>query len=135
MLEERASLGRPGAPVTVVEYSSFQCPYCRQLAPVVKATMQGPIGKDVRWVYKHFPLSTQAWSELAAVGAECARRLGGDGKFWALHDLYFDQQPSFTPQNHRKRAVAWAKGAGLPGARFERCLESAEALARAREGK
>jgi protein-disulfide isomerase len=131
-LTGRPSLGRSGAPITVVEYSSFQCPYCRKLAPVVKQTMEGPLGKEVRWVYKHFPLSTQAWSELAAVGAECARSIGGNAKFWPLHDFYFEQQDSFTPQNHRERAVAWAKSAGLPAKKFERCLDSPEALARVR---
>lgn len=129
---DRASLGRPDAPVTIVEYSSFQCPYCRQLATVVKETLRGRLGKDVRWVYKHFPLSTQAWSELAAVGAECARQLGGNATFWVLHDLYFEEQPSFTPQNHRGRAVAWAKRAGLSVPRFESCLDGGAALGRVR---
>ncbi len=132
-LRERPSLGPSDAAVTVVEYSSFQCPYCRKLAPAVKHTMQGPLGKQVRWVYKHFPLSTQAWSELAAVGAECARRLGGDGRFWAIHEFYFEQQDGLTPQNHRERAVAWTKTAGLSVGRFEQCLDSPEALARVRE--
>ncbi len=131
-LTDRASLGRADAPVTVVEYSSFQCPYCRQLAPVVKQTLRGRLGREVRWVYKHFPLATQAWSEPAAVAAECARRLGGNGKFWALHDLYFEQQSSFTLENHRERAVAWARRAGLPVQQFGSCLDGGQALARVR---
>ncbi len=131
-LADRASLGRPDAPVTVVEYSSFQCPYCRRLAAVVKETLRGRLGSEVRWVYKHFPLSTQAWSEPAAVAAECARQAGGNAAFWALHDFYFDEQPSFTPQNHRERAVAWAKRAGLSVPRFESCLDGGAALGRVR---
>ncbi|HWP35794.1 MAG TPA: thioredoxin domain-containing protein, partial [Thermodesulfobacteriota bacterium] len=123
----RASLGPATAPVTVVEYSSFQCPWCRRLAPVVKEVLKGPLGAQVRWVYKHLPLASQPWSEPAAVAAECARTLGGDQKFWALHDLYFDQQESFTPQNHRSRVVAWARGAGLPAEAFERCLDGPDA--------
>ncbi len=132
-LAGRASLGRADAPVTVVEYSSFQCPYCRRLASAVKQTMQGPLGKEVRWVYKHFPLNQQAWSEPAAVATECTRQIGGDAKFWALHDLYFEQQDTFTPQNHRERAVAWAKGAGLPVKAFEGCLDSPAARKRVQE--
>jgi protein-disulfide isomerase len=132
-LAERPSLGRTDAPVTVVEYSSFQCPFCRRLAPAVKQTMQGPLGKEVRWVYKHFPLGSQAWSEPAAVAAECARSIGGDGKFWALHDLYFEQQETFTAENHRERAVAWARGAGLPVKAFEGCLGSPAARKRVQE--
>lgn len=132
-LAERPALGPTRAPVTVVEYSSFQCPYCRQLAHAVKQTMRGPLGKEVRWVYKHFPLSSQPWSEPAAVAAECARSIGGDDKFWALHDLYFGQQDTFTPQNHRERAVAWARQVRLPVERFENCLDNQAARRRVQE--
>jgi protein-disulfide isomerase len=132
-LKDRPGLGRADAPVTVVEYSSFQCPFCRKLAPVVKETMEGTLGKEVRWVYKHFPLTSQPWSEPAAVAAECARRVGGDAKFWALHDVLFDQQASLTPQDLRPRSVAWAKAAGLHLRRFERCVDDPEAKARVQE--
>lgn len=132
-LAGRPSLGRADAPVTVVEYSDFQCPFCRQMAPVVHRTMQGPLGKDVRWVFKHLPLaSIHPWAEPAAVAAECARSVGGDEKFWALHDHYFEQQEAFTVKNHRERTVAWARGAGLPAEAFERCLGDQAPLERVR---
>jgi protein-disulfide isomerase len=132
-LKDRASLGRDDAPVTVVEYSDFQCPYCRKMSPVVHETIKGPRGKEVRWVYKHFPLtSIHPWAEPAAVAAECARRVGGDAKFWALHDHYFAEQEKFTAENHRDRAIAWAKGAGISAARFASCLDGKEALERVR---
>lgn len=133
-LDDRPSLGRAGAPVTIVEYSDFQCPYCRRMAPVTKEIMKGPLGKDVRWVYKHFPLvRIHAWAEPAAVASECARRLGGNPKFWSLHDLYFEEQDSFTAENHRERAVAWARAQSMPAARFEQCLDDPQVLARVRE--
>jgi protein-disulfide isomerase len=132
-LKDRASLGRADAPVTVVEFSDFQCPYCRRMSGVVHDTLKGPRGKDVRWVYKHFPLAQiHPWAEPAAVAAECARQVGGDAKFWALHDHYFAEQERFTAENHRERAVAWARGAGLSPSRFERCLDGKEAAARVR---
>jgi protein-disulfide isomerase len=55
-LADRPALGRPQAAVTIVEYSDFQCPFCRRMSPVVEATMKGPLARDVRWVFKHFPL-------------------------------------------------------------------------------
>jgi protein-disulfide isomerase len=128
----RPTLGPKEAPVTVVEYSSFQCPYCRKLASAVKEVMGGRLGKQVRWVYKHFPLETQPWSEPAAVAAECARVVGGSAKFWALHDFYFEGQGGITPENHRQQAIAWATGAGLPATPFERCLDGPDARGRVR---
>ncbi len=124
-LKDRASLGRTDAPVTIVEYSDFQCPFCRRLSPVVHETMDGPLGKDVRWVFKHFPLrGIHPWADPAAVASECARQIGGNGAFWKLHDTFFGEQDAFTVENHRTRVLAWARKQGLPAARFETCLDT-----------
>ncbi|HEX7127492.1 MAG TPA: thioredoxin domain-containing protein [Thermodesulfobacteriota bacterium] len=130
-LRDRPGRGEPQATVTIVEYSDFQCPYCRRMSPVVDAITSGPLARDVRWVFKHFPLrGIHPWAEPAAVAAECARQVGGDAAFWKLHDLYFDQQDAFTPENHRGRVVRWARTEGLPVARFEACLDSPAPKAR-----
>lgn len=129
-LEQRPSRGNAGALVTIVEYSDFQCPFCRRMSPVVEETMRGPSAGDLRWVYKHFPLRIHPWAEPAAVASECARQVGGNDAFWSLHDLYFAEQDAFTTENHRERVMAWAQKAGLSRARFERCLESPAAKQR-----
>jgi protein-disulfide isomerase len=130
-LADRPALGRPQAAVTIVEYSDFQCPFCRRMSPVVEATMKGPLARDVRWVFKHFPLrSIHPWAEPAAVASECARQVGGNGAFWRMHDAYFAGQDAFTVENHRGRVVSWARTQGLPAARFERCLDEAAPKAR-----
>jgi protein-disulfide isomerase len=131
-LKDRPTVGRSDAAITVVEYSSFQCPYCRRLAAETKPVLASPVGKDVRWVFKHFPLESQKWSEPAAVAGECARGIGGNAKFWQLHDLYFQQQDQFTAENHRQRVVEWARRAGLSASRFERCLADPKTVARVR---
>lgn len=82
-------LGGPYAAMTIVEYGDFECPNCKQAAPAVRLLLKR-FGGRVRFVYRHFPLGEvhpHAW--LAALAAEAA---GGQGKFWQMHDLLFDNQ-------------------------------------------
>ncbi|HVF18537.1 MAG TPA: DsbA family protein [Steroidobacteraceae bacterium] len=82
-------LGPAHAPVTVVEYGDFECPNCKQAAPAVKLIL-AKFDQAVRFVYRHFPLEEVHSHALhAAQAAECA---GGQGKFWQMHDLLFDNQ-------------------------------------------
>src|SRR5262245_59862213 len=83
------ALGPAHAPVTVVEYGDFECPNCKQAAPAVRLLLKRFEGR-VRLVYRHFPLEeVHPHALLAAQAAEAA---GGQGKFWAMHDLLFDNQ-------------------------------------------
>ena len=81
--------GAATAPVTIVEYGDFECPRCKQTAPVLHRLLERFPGK-VRLVYRHFPLTeVHPHALLAAEVSECA---AGQGKFWAMHDLLFDHQ-------------------------------------------
>jgi protein-disulfide isomerase len=83
------ALGASHAPVTVVEYGDFECPNCKQAAPAVKLLLERFPGR-VRLVYRHFPLEEVHPHALhAALAAEVA---AGQGKFWPMHDLLFDNQ-------------------------------------------
>jgi protein-disulfide isomerase len=83
------TLGASHAPVTVVEYGDFECPNCKQAAPAVKLLLERFAGR-VRLVYRHFPLEEVHPHALhAALAAEVA---AGQGKFWPMHDLLFDNQ-------------------------------------------
>lgn len=82
-------LGAAGAPVTVVEYGDFECPICKQSAPAVKLLLQR-FENAVRFAYRHFPQEAVHPHALqAAEAAECA---GSQGRFWAMHDLLFENQ-------------------------------------------
>ena len=82
-------LGPSHAAVTVVEYGDFECPNCKQAAPAVKLLLQRFNGR-VRFVYRHFPLEGVHPHALnAALAAEAA---AGQGKFWEMHDLLFENQ-------------------------------------------
>ena len=83
------ALGASHAPVTVVEYGDFECPNCKQAAPAVKLLLERFPGR-VRLVYRHFPLEEVHPHALqASLAAEAA---AGQGKFWPMHDLLFDNQ-------------------------------------------
>ena len=79
--------GPTDAMITILEYSDFQCPYCAQVAPVLDDLLV-KFPKDVRFVYRHFPLNIHDKSITSAQAAEAA---GLQGKFWEMHDLLVGQ--------------------------------------------
>ncbi len=81
--------GPDNAPVTLVEYGDYQCPYCGQAYPIVKE-IQKAFGKKLRFVFRNFPLNqAHPYAELAAESAEAA---GAQGKFWEMHDALYENQ-------------------------------------------
>lgn len=82
-------LGPADARVTVVEYGDFECPICKQAAPAVKLALNRFAGR-MRYVFRHFPL--EEVHPHALLAAEAAEAAGGQGKFWQMHDLLFDNQ-------------------------------------------
>jgi protein-disulfide isomerase len=105
------SIGRIHAPVTLVEYGDFECPSCKQAAGAVKLLL-ARFGENVRFVFRHFPLEeVHPHALLAAEAAECA---GGQGKFWAMHDLLFDHQLRLE----RAHLLDYARRLDLDIARF-----------------
>jgi protein-disulfide isomerase len=87
--------GPADAPLTLVEYGDYQCPYCGAAYPVVKQ-LQKTLGMKLRFVFRNFPL-TQA-HPYALMAAEAAEAAALQGKFWEMHDLLFEQQTSLTPE-------------------------------------
>jgi protein-disulfide isomerase len=94
-------IGPANARITVTEYGDFECPNCKQAAPAVKLLLQH--FKDrIRFVYRHFPLEEVHPHALHA--AEAAECVGGQGKFWPMHDLLFENQPRL--RLHQLRSYA-----------------------------
>jgi len=87
--------GPAGAPVTVVEYGDFECPYCGKAEPVVRELL-ADFG-DVRYVWRHLPLAdVHPNAELAAEASEAA---AAQGAFWDMHDLLLDHQGELRPRD------------------------------------
>src|SRR5713101_1128847 len=87
--ERDHSVGPASAPVTLVEYGDFECPYCGAAYPILKEIVTR-MSHDLRFVFRNFPISTShPHAEKAAEGAEAA---GAQGKFWEMHDQLFEHQ-------------------------------------------
>ena len=118
--------GPADAPITIVEFSDFQCPYCARAAGTVAQVLAA--NPDVRLVYAHLPLDNHAWAQPAALAATCAAQQTDDA-FWALHDLYFRDQRSLTPANVVARSRDALGAANLNLAAWETCVRDTDSQA------
>ena len=100
------SAGPENAPVTLVEYGDFECPHCGSMEPVLQE-LRRLAGQNLRFVYRHFPLtSSHPYAEQAAEAAEAA---GMQGAFWPMHDTLFAHQDALTTRD----LVDYAAALGL----------------------
>jgi len=93
--------GAEHSPVTVVEYGDFECPICKQAAPAVKLVLER-FAARIRFVFRHFPIESAHPHAMHA--AQAAEAAGGQGKFWQMHDLLFDNQRHLKMANLREYA-------------------------------
>jgi len=109
------TLGPKNAPVTVIEFADFQCPFCKRSEDAVKAVRE-KYGDRVQLVFMDFPLSFHPHAMPAANAARCAE---AQGKFWQYHDALFADQSKLEPNDLK----ATAKTLGLDTAKFNACLD------------
>jgi len=95
---EYAAMGPSTAPVTVVVFSDFQCPYCKKMRALLAAEPLITSGSKVRLVFRHMPMPRHEWAQKAAEAAACAQLQNGDA-FWRLHDALFENQDKITGDN------------------------------------
>lgn len=110
--------GQPQAPVTIIEFSDLQCPFCASITPTLQELMK-QYPDQVRWVFKNFPLDFHADSPLAHAAALAAER---QGKFWEMHDLIFANHHNLKRDN----LLAEARSLNLDMDRFTADLDSAD---------
>ena len=126
--------GNPNARVMVVEYSDFDCPFCKVFHETMQAIMDefGASG-DVAWVYRHFPLaSLHPSAPHIAEASECVASLGGDEAFWTFSDLVFGERGQNELTNIT-RLDEFAETAGVDVATFNSCLTANEKRAEVEE--
>jgi protein-disulfide isomerase len=99
-------IGAQTAPVTIVEYGDYECPFCGAAHPVTK-TLQRALGDNLRFAYRHFPLSQIHLHAYQA--AEAAEAAGAQGSFWEMHDILFENQRRLSTQD----LLAYAGTLGL----------------------
>jgi protein-disulfide isomerase len=111
--EDRDHIQGPAdAPVTLIEYGDYECPYCGAAYPIVKA-VQSRMGERLRFVFRNFPITTaHPHAEQAAEAAEAA---GAQGSFWEMHDLLYEKQKRLEDDDLR----GYAEQVGLDVERFD----------------
>jgi len=115
--------GNPAAAVSIIEYSDFECPFCKRFH-ATPGELARQFGDRVNWVYRHFPLDFHnPAARREAIASECAAKLGGNEAFWKFTDAVFAHTQSNgkgLPPEHSEEALA--KRLGIDGAAFGKCL-------------
>ena len=122
--DDDAVLGNENAPVTIIEFSDYQCPFCGRFylnaLPQLKKEYIDT-GK-VKLVFRDYPLSFHENAQKAAEAAEAARELGGNDAYWKMHDKIFENQDAITIED----LVEYAKEIGADETRFKELLDSSK---------
>jgi protein-disulfide isomerase len=123
--KDSPSLGPANAPVTLVEFSDFQCPVCRSLHDALRGLL--PNYPQVRVVFKDFPLEQlHPWARTAAIAGRCAYQQD-PAAFWKMYDLIYDNQEVISPETAWGKMMDFAGQLGLNSDTFKACMASPEA--------
>jgi len=115
-LDDDPSKGPDKAPVTIVEFSDYQCPFCSRAENTVQDVLK-KYGDKIHFVYRDYPLPFHANANIAAQAAQCA---ADQGKFWEMHAALFANQQKLTQPD----LIATAGTLGVDAEKFKTCLES-----------
>jgi protein-disulfide isomerase len=118
--------GPSKAPITIVEFSDFHCPFCRRVIPTL-AQLESKYGDQIKLVFRDFPI--ESLHPGASKAHEAARCANEQGKFWDYHDKLFNTPPKSSPEIFKELA----KGTGLNPRAFETCLNSGKYQAAIKE--
>lgn len=124
--ERDHSIGPDHAPLTLVEYGDYQCPFCKAEQPILKEVRR-MLGTRLRFVFRNFPLSEM--HPEARHAAEAAEAAGAQGKFWPMHDLLFERQWALDDEH----LVEYAEALGLDSRRVSTELEDGTHRSRVRD--
>ncbi len=120
-------LGNPNAPVKIVEYSDFECPFCKSFHVTMNQIMDeyGPDGQ-VAWVYRHFPIDQlhPVKARVEAVATECANEIGGNDVFWKFADRLFELTPSNNQINIEVVIPQIVRELAIDEQKFSACMNS-----------
>lgn len=109
--------GDKNAPLTLVEYGDYECPYCGAAYPIVKR-IQKHFGKRLKFVFRNFPLAeSHPYAEIAATAAEFAAK---HNKFWEMHDILYEHQDALDLPD----LLSYAESLGLPASELQQAIEN-----------
>lgn len=111
--------GNPRAPITIVEWSDVQCPFCKDLHPTLTQLVDESNG-NVNWEYRHYPLGNHPLADDAAIALECVADMVSSEAFWQLLDTLFASQQSLSLESIKQESLAL----GVTEAEYAACLEN-----------
>jgi len=126
-MKDAPSLGDPKAAVTLVEYSDFECPVCRNLHDVLRDNILPKYTGKVRVVFKDFPIEQlHPWARTAAIAGRCAYQQNPE-TFWKTYDLIYNNQEIISAANAWTKMLDYAGQSGMEADTFKACMASPEA--------
>ncbi len=114
--------GDRNAKLALIEYSDFECPFCKNFHPTARRVADEYKGK-VMWVYRHYPLGFHANAQKEAEGAECVAEQGGEEAFWKYTDAVYERTTSNGTGFALDKLPALASEVGVNAAKFKECLD------------
>jgi protein-disulfide isomerase len=116
--------GNPDAVISLIEYSDFECPFCKAFHPTAKKIVEAYNGK-VNWVYRHYPLGFHnPAAQKEAEASECVTELGGNDAFWKYADLIYEHTTLNGKGISIDKLLSLVEEIGLDGEQFQVCLDS-----------
>jgi len=122
--ELQPSMGTPGAPVVIVVFTDFQCPFCKEEAKMLRENLLSAYPKQVRVYFKDLPLERiHPWAKPAAMAGRCVFRQNA-AAFWDYHDWVYASQEKITPESLKNQVLNWAKDKEIDTLQLSRCIET-----------
>lgn len=116
--------GTPGAPVVLVLFSEYQCPFCREEARMLRENIVKTYPTQVRVYFKDYPLDQiHNWARSASIAGHCVARLN-PAAFWDFHDWVFDKQSQFTPENLKPKVLEFAAQKQVDTLQLAQCMDT-----------
>jgi protein-disulfide isomerase len=131
-LDDRPTQGPPDAPVTIVEFADFECPFCAHAFSVIETLVNTTYKGKVKVIFKAYPLNVHPWAMKAAEAAECAR-LQNPAAFWDFARYFYTNQGSINAANLQSNVDKLAKEQKLDAPSLNACMGSAQTAARIKQ--
>jgi protein-disulfide isomerase len=131
-LDDRPTMGPADAPVTIVEFADFECPFCAHAFSMIETLVNTTYKGKVKVIYKSYPLNAHLWAMKAAEAAECAR-LQNPAAFWDFARYFYTNQGSINPENLQQRVNVLANAQKLDLPSLKACMDSPQTEARVKQ--
>lgn len=122
-LDDRPTLGPPDAPITMIEFADFECPFCAHAFGEVETLASTTYKGKIKIIFKNYPLNGHPWARSAAAAAECAR-LQNPSAFWDFARYFYSNQGQINPGNVQKKIDEEASTLSLDGKALNACMQA-----------